>query len=37
VVLDVQKPFRRLVSGLLPNGLAGAAEIVARDEPLPAF
>jgi len=37
VVLDVQRPFRRLVSGLLPNGLAGVAEIVARGEPLPAF
>ena len=37
VVRDVQRPFRRLASGLLPNGLAGVAEIVARGEPLPAF
>ena len=47
VVLEVQGPLRRLMSGLsrnglflngLPlNGLAGAPETVARGEPLPAF
>jgi tetratricopeptide (TPR) repeat protein len=37
VILEVQRPLRRLMSGLLTNGLAGATEIVARGEPLPAF
>jgi tetratricopeptide (TPR) repeat protein len=42
VVLEVQRPLRRLMSGLSLNGLllnslAGAPETVARGEPLPAF